>query len=199
MKVLTSPDGITLLTFPLGGSEYQGLDTATYPKGIVAERPERAVKMAVEAAVQSGLGEPTGDGLGRSIKQLDGDTHPFAFSETAELMRDMRWIAKRLIEVEDGTEIGLHVGARGYGLDMPAVAKVDRSAGVKVGDTIAVGMNISPKAMMNARGTIASVNGTKVSVNLTEGDLRRLRASTGKNFVNPVRLPKVCVEIEQVA
>lgn len=183
MKVLTTADGKTILTFnPAGGTEFLGLDGKTYGRGKVAALPDATVRTAIRAA------------LPKSVTS-DAD-HPFAFTLPTEVLKDLKWIAKGLIPVPDGTEgVGLIASKRGVALDIPADA-LPKKAPVNVGDRIAVMENISPAAWMNARGTVKAITGGKVTIALTDGDRARIERKTGKRVAAEVNLPLVCVEVD---
>jgi hypothetical protein len=120
---------------------------------------------------------------------------PFRFTEAKDLKRDVRWIAKRLVDVPDGTTVRLVTKGDSYGLDIPEDATPDRSEGLKVGSQVAIGPNVSPKAMMNARGKVKSIKGNRAVVELDEGDLNRIERSTGKKFRRETSMPLSTLEV----
>lgn len=195
MKYLIAPNGSPLTFPPLGGDTFVAFDGTRHATGKVAETTEAYLKREAAKALPSRERE-NADDFGVKIDP----NHPFNFCEVADLMRDMRWIAKALAreQVEVGAEgIGMKASGRGVSLSVPASAKPQVAAYIpKVGDRIAVGANISPKALMNARGEVTAVNGTKVTVRLSDGDRRRYEAATGKAMSATVNLPKVCVEAD---
>jgi hypothetical protein len=186
MKVLTTPTKNTILTFPvLGGTKFLGLDGKDYDEGIVMETNEATAKKHTQAAILRD--NP------RSGEVKVGQ--PFAFMTTADVMRDVRWIAKRLANVPNDTKVTMTNSAQGMGLDIPQDALPDYTRGLAVGVKIAVGPSISPKAMMNARGEVLAVNGTKVKVKLDASDIDRVNRATGKKFAAEVDIPKACIEV----
>lgn len=161
-------DGVRMV--PFGGNDAD--PSKVTKEGIVAEWPEQRVKQAVTAAAA-----------------LSG------WMEAKDFTRDLRFIAKALSNVEIGAKVGVKHTATTSRLLVPEAAR-PAAPDLKVGDRIAIGSNISPRALMNARGIVTAVNGTKVTVNLTEGDLRRVNASTSREVRNPIRIPKVCAEAD---
>lgn len=189
MKYLKAPNGSPLTFPPLGGSKFMALDGIEHETGEVAETTEAWLKRAVAAAL------PKVTGAGPQPVDME---HPFRFCEASEIMRDMRWINKALARegvAAGASGVGMRESGRGVGLDIPEGARpAEAPYEPKVGDNIAVGANISPKAMMNARGVVTRVNGTRVAVTLDAGDIRRVERATGKKFAAETTLPKQCVE-----
>lgn len=187
MKVLIA--GNTVLTFsPLGGDKLIGLDgTTEATAGVVTEMSENIVKAQAAAAIKR-------DVLSEGESVPFGEYPTFAFITSRELMGDLRKMTKLIGETVVGTEATYVVRGSRISLSVPEGAKPDYTQGLAVGSTIVVSHNISPRTLMNARGKVVAVNGTKVSVELDEGDARRLAAATGKNFAK-VNLPKECVEV----
>lgn len=181
MKVLTSPDGATLLTCTaftsgadLDGMKFIGLDAKNYDNGVVAEVPDFAVKAQVASACKK---------------------PEWQWMEAKDFMRDIRFFVKASADVPVGTEAELDATGRGYRIKFPDAVKVNRAEGLAVGVSIAIGPAISPKAFMNARGKIVAVNGTKVTVEFDANDIDRINRSTGKTYKTTMNMPKTCVEV----
>lgn len=203
MKVITSPAGDELLTLPInwfGGTDFENVRTGEkVAVGVVAEMPDAGVKRLLAAALT--MRERAED---ERFGAADPETGARAFHkdrsfalEPSDFMREIRWINKALTaeDVADGTEVRLKDSGRGHSLDLPATA--EETYEPQVGDRIAIGINITPKAMMNARGEVLAVNGTRVKVRLTAGDLKRVKRATGKNFAAETSIPKVCIEKDE--
>lgn len=178
MKVLATQEqgALVVLHTPInwaGGAGFEGTDGKPYAEGVVREVPDAAVRRVFEVALRR--------------------KEPENFAEKRDYTREMRYFAGALADVVEGTKVKLITTARGYRLDIPEGATPPKAA-VAVGDTIAVDGNISPAALINARGVVVGMAGQKVKVNLTAGDLRRVQRKTGKAFKNPVALPKASVE-----
>lgn len=183
MKVLTQGDGniltLALNVFTAPGhtldGKLVGLDgeTAT-DKGIVGEVAEPTVKRMVTAATK----RPA-----------------YEYMEAKDFMRDLRFLNKALADVENGTEVGVIAKGRGVTLDIPQDAKPDYTAGLKVGAKVAVGPQISPKALMNAHGTVTKMNGKKAAVRIEDGDLDRIRRATGKRWAAEVNFHLTSLEV----
>jgi hypothetical protein len=181
MKVLTNPETGSPLVFPVDGDEFIGLDRKASATGLVSEVPDKTVNRAVAAAMRR--------------PALDPDD-PFAFHESGDLKRDLRWIAKAVADVADGSRVGLKRTARGYSLDVPEGARPNRSEGIGVGTRVAVGPNISPKTAMNAHGVVDSISGKRATVTLDEGDHDRLVRATGKKYGRTMPFPLSSLERE---
>lgn len=183
MKVLTAANG-TILTFdPMGADDFLGLDRKRYAKGIVAERDDRNVAGLAKATIK-----PYDANGERSPDRED----PFAFCEAKDIMRDLRWIAKTLIDIADGVEVGLKFSGRSSALDIPkdAIPTVE----AQVGDAIVIGPAISPKALMNARGVVEKIVGDKVTCRMDAGDIKRITRATNKAWPQVIRVPLSTLE-----
>jgi hypothetical protein len=193
MKVLTNPETGSPLVFPVDGDEFVGLDRKASATGLVSEVPDKTVNRAVAAAMRRPAPEDaTGEVVGVPIDPDD----PFAFHESGDLKRDLRWIAKAVADVADGSRVGLKRTARGYSLDVPEGARPNRSEGIGVGTRVAVGPNISPKTAMNAHGVVDSISGKRATVTLDEGDHDRLVRATGKKYGRTMPFPLSSLERE---
>lgn len=182
MKVLTSTDG-TILTFPtftdgkIDGPEdagFFGLDGKGYTEAVVADIHDTLITMKVKVAVHLPI---------------------YKYSEAKDFMRDLRWIGKRLADVTDGTTITPAHTGRGYGLNVPKDATPNYTEGMTIGSVVAVGPGISPPALMNARGTVKAINGTKATIQFDAGDISRVNRKTGKNFGVTTNVPLSALEV----
>lgn len=186
MKILTHPESGSPLVFPpMGGDEFVSLNRETSKEGVVAERPDAIVNRAVTVAVKSMKTDSEGN--------IDLDD-PFAFSESKDLKRDLKWIGKRLVDVDNEATVSIQKTGRGYSLDIPDGSSPDRSEGIAVGTRVAVGPNISPKALMNAHGVVKSISGNRARVEVDKGDLDRVNRSTGKNYPSDTSFPLSSLE-----
>jgi hypothetical protein len=160
MKVLTHEGVLVTLPFSLKGlkdSEFERVDGGGGSKvGIVAELSEAAVRRAVSGAV--------------------GD-----YSTPREMMNDIRFIARSLSAVEVGAEIRLQKTGDRIALVVPQNARPAQRA-VTVGARVVFNGRVSPKAAVNARGSVESINGKKAIVKLDAGDRRRLTQATGRDY-----------------
>jgi hypothetical protein len=199
LKVLINPETRAPLVFPILGEKFVGVDREEAEKGEVAEMNEMVVMSRIEATIRErdlkarrAAGAEDDDTV--TMVPIDMED-PFRFTEAKDLKRDVRWIAKRLVDVPDGTTVSLVTKGDSYGLDIPEDAKPDRSEGLKVGSHVAIGPNVSPKAMMNARGKVKSIKGNRAVVELDEGDLNRIERSTGKKFRRETSMPLSTLEV----
>lgn len=175
MKVLRTKNG-ALVTIPmLGGNEFQTLDGEIAGKtAVVDDIPQVAINTAITGALKIKVNE---------------------YFERKDFNREFKFFAKVLADVAVDAEVGLLASGRGYRLDVPEDARPNRTEGLAKGAAVAIGPHISPKALMNARGVVESLNGTKATVLLDEGDLDRVNRATGKSFSNPVKFPKTALEV----
>jgi hypothetical protein len=200
MKVLTTADGRDIVSFSLrhnGAFEnYRTGDAVA--EGIVADRPDAMVKRAITAALaerdkadDAKYGGESESGLGRPYSP---DRN---WATVADVMRDVRWIGKALarLDVAVGVKVGVKTTGRGSSLVLPEPTAAAYEP--KVGDRIAVGPMISPKALMNARGEVVAVNGTRATVRFNAGDLKRVQRATGKGFRPETTVPKSCLELDE--
>lgn len=179
MKILVAkgdkPTGNDILTISYGSAPFERLINGEGYEGkaVTFDMPDSVVKAAAKDAAK--------------IEDR--------WMEVKDFMRDLRWIDKVCAEYEDGTEATVRYTASKVQLTPDKAGRIDRTGGgLNEGDVVAVGPSISPKALMNARGLVVSVNGTKAEVEFEAGDLDRVKRATGKNFVNPVKIAKVCLE-----
>jgi hypothetical protein len=111
-----------------------------------------------------------------------------------ELVSHLRHLNKGFGNYEVGSKIGLQ-GTKGQVLyDNSEAVLVDRAKGLTKGDQIAVGPSIRPKAYMNARGTVVSVGGGKVEIDIDPGDRDRVERDRGKRVAERLTMPVACVE-----
>lgn len=194
MKVLTSPTGSVLVFDPNGSVSFTALDGTSHATGIVAEVLDREVSMQMAAAL-------TAVKMQRAEAQTDGVGVPygtggvFAYSERSDFLRDTRFITKCVADAKDGTIVTVKRSGRGLTLDVPKDALPNRQAGLAIGVRVAVGPNVSPKALMNAHGTVVSVNGVKADVEFDAGDIDRVNRATGKRFGTIVKMHKATLEV----
>ncbi len=104
-----------------------------------------------------------------------------AITTPAELMRDLRFIHQRLIDISDGAEVGIEHTRSGYRLLIPDQARAPRES-VDVGDHCAFNAQARPKALLNTHGVVESIKGDKATIRLDEGDRQRLIRATGKDY-----------------
>lgn len=176
MKILTTQDGKPVVLgdgASLGESAFETIEGKLgHDKAFVREVDDRAVALAVRNAVAAD-----------------------EFMTTADYKRDLKFMVRSLVDVAEGTEVGVKVRGRGISLDIPKDA-VESGPAAKVGDTVAIGANISPKALMNARGVVTALNGTKVTIKLTAGDRKRIERATGRKYGPTTAVPKSCVDVD---
>jgi hypothetical protein len=150
----------TILVLPeLGGSAFETLSGEDVPRGVTAVADETTLAAAIKAGVKK-----------RGKDYVDAKV----------LVKGIRWMDKALADYEQGSKIGLDVTGSGYALDDSEATRVNRVEGLTEGDTVAIGPRVTPKALMNARGKAISIDGDKVEVELTAGDLDRFQRATGK-------------------
>jgi hypothetical protein len=199
LKVLINPETFAPLVFPILGEKFLGVDRTEVEKGVVAELNEQSIMRRIDAAIRQRdvkAREAAGAAADDAVAMVPIDMEdPFRFTDAKDLKRDVRWIAKRLVDVPDGTTVGLVTKGDSYGLDIPEDATPDRSEGLEVGSQVAIGPNVSPKAMMNARGKVKSIKGSRAVVELDEGDLNRIERATGKKFRRETSMPLSTLEV----
>lgn len=168
MKVLTHDGVLVTLPFTLKGlkdNEFERIDGQGGSEvGTVTEMSEAGVRRLVNTA---------------------GDLED-AYATPRSLMNDIRFIARSLSVVEDGTEIRMQKSRDRIKLVIPAEAQAAKTP-VTAGARVAFNGRVSPKAMLNARGTVESVGGGKATVKLDAGDRRRVTEATGKDYPESVR------------
>lgn len=170
MKVLMHDGHVLTLPFTLGSrpegtfDRLDGEDTAA--KGVVSDVPD-------------------GDLPGLINK---GARREDAIASPAELMRDLRFIHTRLIDVKDGAEVGIESTRGGYKLLIPEAAQAPREL-VEKGDRCAFNGRVRPLVLVNARGVVESVKGDVASVKFDEGDRQRIYRATGKEQPALARAP----------
>ncbi|HEV3071883.1 MAG TPA: hypothetical protein VGY76_10720 [Solirubrobacteraceae bacterium] len=98
-----------------------------------------------------------------------------------ELMKDLRFIHKALIDVSDGAEVGIESTRSGHRLLIPEHARAPRES-VAEGDRCAFNAHARPKVLLNAHGVVESIEGGKATVRFDEGDRQRLIRATGKDY-----------------
>jgi len=181
MKVLLKegsdrPTPATILVPSWRGDAFETLIGETIPatrKGVIAESPEGPIVDAVHVAA----------------KERD---NPIVSSK--DFIGSLRHLNKGLGDYEIGSKIGLKEVKGRTVFDDSEAKRVDRAGGLARGDQIAIGPSIRPKAYMNARGTVVSVGGGKVEVDLDPGDLDRIERERGKPIAERQSIPVSCVE-----
>jgi hypothetical protein len=206
MKVLVSSTGTaaSVLVFSQDGdAKFLALrDGTEHTEGTVAEVPDvevaRHVQMALTDAEKK-MAEATAKAEKVSDNAIGipfGSGGPFAYVERKDLLRDVRFISKNIIDVPEGTTVKVRRSGRtAIALDIPKSALPDRQAGLRIGSKVAVGPNVTPKPLMNARGTVVGIRGVRASIDFDEGDLDRVKRATGKTFTNPVPMHKATLEV----
>lgn len=174
MRVLLKDDKVACLPTMSGGDKFELLNGEQVEgKVTVAEVDDAEVGRQVTAAL--------GDGRRSYFKRSD-------------FKRELTWQQKALANIAEGAEVGLNITGRGYSLDVPPDARVDRARGIVVGSNVAVGPSISPKTALNMHGVVKAINGTKAEVKVDDGDFDRMLRASGKKYRQPMRLPLSCLE-----
>jgi hypothetical protein len=162
MKVLMHDGHVLTLPFTLGGRPEGTFDfledEGTASKGVVSELADGQLR----ALVSKGAARENG-----------------ALATSAELMRDLRFIHRSLIDITEGAEVGIESTRRGYKLLIPEAVHAPRER-VGKGDRCAFNGRVRPLVLVNARGVVESVKGDMASVKLDEGDRQRIYRATGK-------------------
>lgn len=203
MKVLTSPTGSVLVFDPNGSASFTALDGTSHPQGVVAEVLDREVSVqmaaaltAVKVAIADAEKISLANGAAPHAVGIPfGTGGVFAYSERRDFLRDVKFIVKCVADAKDGTIVTVKRSGRGFMLDVPKDALPNRQAGLAIGVRVAVGPNVSPKALMNAHGTVVSVNGVKADVEFDAGDIDRVNRATGKRFGTVVKMHKTTLEV----
>jgi hypothetical protein len=71
---------------------------------------------------------------------------------------------------------------------IPDSARPVREA-IREGDRVAFNGNVSPKALVNARGVVKTVTGERATVELEPADRRRVHAAMGKEVPESMPAP----------
>jgi hypothetical protein len=176
MKVLTHEGVLVTLPFTLKGlkeNEFERIDgKGASEVGTVTEMSEGAVRRLVSAA-----GE---------IKE----NH----STPRTMMSDIRFIARSLSAVNDGTEIRMQKSGDRIKLAIPPEAQAAK-APVTTGARVAFNGRVRPKTMLNARGTVQSVRGGKATLKVDAGDRRRITEATGKDCSESTTAPVEILDV----
>ncbi len=163
MKVLTHEGVLLTLPFTLNelkDNEFERIDAKGGSQvGVVAEMSESAVRGLVNAA--GGLEDN--------------------YMTPRSMMNDIRFIARSLLSVANGAEVRMHKRGDRISLEIPQEARAAKAT-VTVGARVVFNGRVSPKAAVNARGTVESIRGGKATVKLDAGDRRRLTEATGKDY-----------------
>lgn len=201
MKVLTNEAGSVLMFHTDCTARFLAMDGTDCDKGIVAEVNDALVALQIRATLASAaakMKDAEKDAVKMGPNALGipyGAGGPFGYVEKTDINRDIRFITRGVTDVAVGTVVGVIAKARGLTLDIPQDATPNRQAGLKVGAKIAVGPNVSPKAFINARGTVVSINGVKATVEFDAGDIDRVNRATGKNFRVQTKMHKSTLEV----
>lgn len=113
--------------------------------------------------------------------------------EPEKLIWEVTWMAKALGPYEVGSRIGIHLFANGWSLDTSEATPIDRAPGLAEGDAISIGPP-QEDAFVNARGTVASLAGELVWVELDAGDRERIERTVIKRLPRRMSFPRLCVE-----
>jgi hypothetical protein len=166
-----TPDSILVL--PRTGDTLETLTGDPVAKGLVTEVDEPTVFGALADAVRARSDE---------------------FLSAKDLKRVLKWLHKATGDYEAGSKIGLTPTPRGFVIDDSEASRIERAANLAEGDTIAIGPPIKPKTYLNARGSVISIIGDRVEVELDRGDRDRLERATGKPIPERPKIPLACIE-----
>ena len=204
MKVLTSPTGSVLILSTEKSDQFLACDDTHVAKGIVATVSD--IEISRQAAAALKRAKDAIDAAEKEARKTDPDARaigipfgtggPFAYLERKDVLRDIRFITRAVMDVPEGTEVGVKPSGRnGVALDIPQTARKDRAEGIKKGSKVAVGPNIAPKTLMNAHGVVDSINGKSAMVTFDEGDIDRLNRATGRTHPLTMKMPKATLEV----
>jgi hypothetical protein len=101
-------------------------------------------------------------------------------STASYVLKDLQFISKALSGVADGAEVRVECRGGVARLVVPPGARSQRPP-IVAGDRVAFNGRVTPEALLNARGTVESVEGGEAKVRLDAGDRRRLEEATGKD------------------
>jgi hypothetical protein len=176
MKVLTHEGVLVTMPFTLNElkvNEFERTDGKGGSEvGTVTEMTESAVRRLVSAA-------------GAIEKN---------YSTPRTMMNDIRFIARSLATVQDGVEIRMQSSGRGIKLVIPPEARVAKAT-VKAGARVAFNGRVSPKTMLNARGTVQSVRGGRATLKVDAGDRGRITEATGKDLPESTTAPVAILDV----
>lgn len=202
MKVLTSPTGSVLILSVEKADQFLACDGTHVTKGTVATVGDIEVARQTAAALKTA--KDAIDAASKKARKANADAvgvpfgtgGPFAYLERKDILRSLKFITRCIHDVPEGTEVGVKPSGRdAVALDIPQTARKDRSEGLAKGSQIAVGPNVTPKAFMNARGTVESMKGQRVMVKFDAGDIDRVNRATGKNFEQSVSMHRATLEV----
>lgn len=111
-----------------------------------------------------------------------------SFATVRDYTNDVRFIHRALLDVTDGAQIGIETKGSKIRLLIPDDAR-PRPEPLTEGDRVAFNANASPKEILNAHGTVQSIDGKKATIKLDDGDRRRLTRSTGKEYPPTIPAP----------
>lgn len=158
--------------------------------------------MALGRTFETLTGDPVDNGF---VGEADADTVTEAlraalttrrdeFISAKDVLKDLRWLSKALVDCTLGSKVGMAVTPAGFKLNFSEATRIDRAENLAVGDPIAVGPNISPKAWMNVHGRVTAIRGDRVVVDLDPGDRDRLQRAIAKRVAAQATLPISSVE-----
>jgi hypothetical protein len=110
------------------------------------------------------------------------------------MMSDIRFIARSLSNVQDGTEIRMQSSGARSKLVIPPQAQAAKATVTK-GARVAFNGRVSPKTMLNSRGTVQSIRGRRATVKLDASDRRRVTEATGKDYPESTTAPVEILDI----
>jgi hypothetical protein len=176
MKVLTHEGVLVTLPFTLKGlkdNEFERIDgKGSSEVGIVAEISEAVVRRSVSAACE----------------------REDSYSTSRELMNDIKFIARSLLSVKDGTEIQMEKRGDRIKLVIPQHAQATKAT-ITVGARVAFNGRVTPKTALNSRGTVESLRGGRATIKLDAGDRRRLTEATGKDYPESIPAPVEILDV----
>lgn len=176
MKVLTHEGVLVTLPFTLKGlkdNEFERIDGKGGSEvGTVTEVSEGTVRRLVRVAGH--------------LKDN--------YMTSRSMMSDIRFIARSLSAVNDGTEIRMQKSGDRIKLVIPPEAQAAKAA-VMAGARVAFNGRVSPKTMLNARGIVQSVQRGRATLKIDADDRRRITEATGKDFSESTTAPVEILDV----
>jgi antitoxin (DNA-binding transcriptional repressor) of toxin-antitoxin stability system len=111
-----------------------------------------------------------------------------AFATQRDMTKDLRFIHRALIDIEEGAEVGIETRGSKIALLIPQDAR-PKPETLAVGDRFAINATVRPKVLLNAHGTVEGIKGDKATIALDEGDRQRLIRATGKDYPATMAAP----------
>lgn len=167
----TETTDATILVLPVcSAGVFETLAGERVPQGIVAEAdPKVVVASASSAAKERG--------------------NPFVTSK--DLLMDLTWLDKELGDYEEGTRVSAQFSGGAYVLAASKRTPVESAEELAEGDAVA----ISPVGgLINACGTVVSVDGKWVEVEIDPDDRARFKSRTSLLLGKRVTVSFTCVE-----